>query len=461
MSTLEERLREEMARSVAGVRPAPDPFGRLLRRRRRGHWRWGGAGIGAVVVAALLGTQALTASSPNPAPSPTPTHTTSGFRPTRPLSVWTRQMIAAPTRGDLAGDTALVEQLTTALDGARTQLRIRAEFDRVKVLYLARFGGDWVYGAAFYNTEEAVFSGASGPAGSSVGDLVTNRRVISGGDLSEFMAIGLPDGYSVAFAPPGCGLEAAESSTVRPDGTVEHTWASHGDFTVLPTSDHLWRVTCAGTVREFAYRSFADPRHTVAPPPVERGTADAQTAAAALSYCPRVPGLEVRSWRVLWGGTPPGERRPSVVMLGMLDGGLNGGAAEVCALTGTGDPILVSYVHGEPPPAKIKDFPTARLTTALAASDALVVVRLPHDEDVALSDRLLVVAPPGANRLEVSGHGRLTLTDGVGVVEAPVPASLSIEALDASGAVVARTTVAEPTGADRFTVGEPSLHDWG
>ncbi|MER7282901.1 hypothetical protein ABT369_51595 [Dactylosporangium sp. NPDC000244] len=460
MSTLEERLREEMARSVAGVRPAPDPYGRLLRRRRRGHWRWGGAGIGAVVVAALLGTQALTASSPNPAPSPTPTHATSGFRPTRPLSVWTRQMIAAPTRGDLAGDTDLVEQLGTALDDARTRLRIPAGFDRVKVLYLARAGDEWAWGAAFYNSDEALFHAASGPAGEPVRELVTRSRVISGGDLSEFMAVGLPGDYSVAFAPPGCDLEVAESSTVRPGGTVEHTWASHGGFTVLPASGHLWRVTCAGTVRAFAYRTFADPRHPVTPPPpVERGTADAETTAAALTSCPRVPGLEVRSWRVLWGGTPPGERRPTVVMLGML-GGLNEGAAEVCAVTGTGDPILVGYVHGEPPPAKIKDFPTARMTTALAASDALVVVRLPHDEDVALSDRLLVVAPPGATRLQVGGRDRLTLTGGVGVVEAPVPASLSIEAQDASGAVVARATVAEPVGAQWFTVGEPTFWNW-
>ncbi|WP_426505343.1 hypothetical protein ACPPVO_46955 [Dactylosporangium sp. McL0621] len=457
MSTLQERLREEMARSVAGVRAAPDPYGRLLRRSRRRTWRWGASGIGAVVVAALLGTQGLTATSPAPAPAPAPSY----FKPSVGLNDWTRGIIAEPTRSRV--EPGVAEGLRTALDGARGTWRVDPALDRVKVLLVAdtldrpdprarRF-----FGAVFYNAEQAEFVSAWAPVDAPLADLASGRYGRTIGDLSPFTEFGPPDDdNSTVLVPAGCEAKTAVTTTVRPDGTLEHSWAFEAQWKPISGANHLWQVICDGVVRQQSFRNLGARARATSAPPAERGAANDRTARDLLSSCPTVPGLEVGAWRVLWGGTPPGERRPTVVVLGTL----YGDAAEVCAATGTGDLLNVSEVHGEPLPAKLRN--TARVTTAVAASDRLVVVRLPHEDRGQLSDRLLVVAPPGATRLQVTG-GRdalVTLTDGVGVVDAPVPATLSIAALDASGATLVTTGVAEPAGVERFIVGEPLIDDW-
>ncbi|WP_433615798.1 hypothetical protein ACQP2P_12760 [Dactylosporangium sp. CA-139114] len=456
MSTLEERLREEMARSVAGVRPAPDPFGRLLRRRRRGLRRWAGAGIGAVVVATLLGTQALTASGPSPAPAPAPSY----FTPAVGLDRWSRQVIDAPTRGNLAGERGLVEALRTALDGARARWAVDPALDRVKVLFLALDDdGERSFGAAYYNDERAMYVGAWAPAEGPIADLVSARYGGRAGDVSPFMWVGRHDRLSGVIAPPGCEVQYSTTTTVHADGTLVHSWTrGGGEWTANPSSNLVWQVTCDGVVRVHVSQYVTPPPPRPSLPPAERGSADPKTAEQTVSWCGSVPGLEVRSTRVLWGGTPAGEGRPSVVALGVLDGG----AVEVCAATGTGDAIEIGAVSGEPPSARLGRNGLARLTKAFAASDRLVVVRLPHEQRLQLGDRLLVIAPPDATRLRVTGarDPLVTLTGGVGVIDAPLPATLTVDALDASGATVAATRFAEPRGFERFSQGEQYVWNW-
>jgi hypothetical protein len=55
---------------------------------------------------------------------------------------------------------------------------------------------------------------------------------------------------------------------------------------------------------------------------------------------------------------------------------------------------------------------------------------------------------------------RVTLTGGVGVIVAPVPATLNITAVDASGRPLTTTQVAEPRDADQFIAGQPLLRNW-
>ncbi|WP_432991065.1 hypothetical protein [Dactylosporangium sp. CA-233914] len=455
MSTLEERLREEMGRSVAAVRPAPDPYARLLRRRRRRGWRWGGAGVVAAVVAGLLGAQTLALTNgPSPAPNPQPTLT--GQR--APLNQWTRKILAGPVRGEAAADPATLKALESALEQGRGFWQIGPELDRAKVLFIADIDGERNFGAAYYNDTELVYLYSAAPLGTSATDLVEARYGGQTGGLDPFTVFGKMGRYSISLAPPGCTVESAATSTVRGDGVLEHTWTGVGDFAVLPAAVRLWRVTCDGIVRHVELTDMVGGGRQADVPAAERGSADPASAREAVASCPTLPGLDVRSWRVLWGGTPPGDDRPVVVALGMLDGG----AAQVCAVTGTGQSMLVDTAHGVETPANSPQSPPARMTTAAAPSDALVTVRLPARDRVELSDRMLVIAPPGATELRVTG-GRATrvpLTGGVGVIEAPVPAVLSIQAVDAGGKTLATAQPAEAQDVERSVAGQALVNRW-
>ncbi|MEV8517874.1 hypothetical protein [Dactylosporangium sp. NPDC051484] len=457
MSTLQERLREEMARSVAAVRPAPDPLGRLLRRQRRRAWRWGATALGALAAAAALGAQTLVAPA-GPAPKPTPEHRImSGHMLDEPLTEWTRRIIDAPTRGNAADEPGLTDALAAGVVRNAWSWNARPGLDRVKVLFVADQGGERMFGAALYNDQRALYVGSFGPAGVSVEDLVGARYGASGGALSPF-SVHVGSGTSaIGLAPPGCTAEWAATTRVGTDGTLEHTWTGGGDFVTGAPREQLWRVTCDGVVREVQYHDVPGaPGKKGSPPPAEPGHADPEIAKEVLWAWPKVPGLDVRSRRILWGGTPPGERRPVVVGLGEL----GDGSVQVCAVTGTGGSILVDRVHGEPP-SGARGFPTARLTTAVAPSDAIVAVRLPADERIELSERLLVIAPPGATELRVAGGEaeHVALAGGVAVLVAPVPATLGIEALDATGRTLATLKVAEPH-TDRFLAGQGLVRNW-
>ena len=104
----------------------------------------------------------------------------------------------------------------------------------------------------------------------------------------------------------------------------------------------------------------------------------------------------------------------------------------------------------------------APVTTAVAASDKLVAVRLPTAEPkVLLSNRILVIAPRAAVELKVTGTAPQTvrLVDGVGVVSGPVPADLTIRAVDNQGRTLAELRFTEPD-ADGLLFGEPLLQRW-
>ncbi|WP_238012944.1 hypothetical protein KZZ52_22800 [Dactylosporangium sp. AC04546] len=448
MSGLEERLREEMVRSVAGVRPAPDPLGRLLRRRRARARRWGGSALGAAVVAAALGAQALAGTGgPTPQPAPT-TAVDEQPSPDGPLTDWTRRVLDAPVRGAAAAEPGVVDELTAGLLANRAGSRVDPALDRVKVLFVVDVDGRRLYGAAFHNDTRALFVTADGPASASGAALAGLR--FGEGPLGPFTLID-----SVAMAPPGCVAQPSATTHVGPGGTLEHTWATGGEFLVLPGTVAWWRVTCDGTVREIAY--VAPPAGTSAVAPVERGEDLPDVAGELLGRWPNLPGLGVQRYRILWGGTPEGEDRPVVVGLGELAGG----SAVVCAVAGTGEPLLIWDVRrkAQHPPRAL---PAARMATAVAASDAIVTVRLPDEATLGYSDRLLVIAPPTATQLRVTGAtvGTVPLTGGVGIVTAPAPATLTIEALDADGRTLATQSVAEPR-AERFLAGQGLVNEWG
>ncbi|GGM55593.1 hypothetical protein ACFFX1_08140 [Dactylosporangium sucinum] len=453
MNGLEERLRDEMARSVAGVRPAPDPLGRLLRRRRSRARRWGLSALGAVLVAAVLGAQPLAGTGdPSPQPAPTIALDEQPYLD-EPLTDWTRRLLDAPARGAVAA--GVVDGLTQELLAARNGWHVKPGLDRVKVLFVAEVAGHRTFGAVFHDGVRAQYVASAGPADATLTDLADGRYGAEYGGLSPLVLSGNARDYTIAVVPPGCVAEPSARTAVGADGTLEHTWGAGGEFVTLPAVAVWWRVTCGGTVREVTYRTVVPGRSPVTDaPPAERGQDLPDISAKLLRQWPDLPGLDVRQHRILWGGTPPGERRPVVVALGEL----GDGSVQVCAVAGTGNAMLVTDVHGQALQQPPKDFPEARMTTAVAASDAIVTVRLPDDATLGYSDRLLVIAPPDAARLRVNGQ-TVPLTDGVGVLTVPAPATLTIEALDAAGRTLATRAVAEPH-ADRFLAGQAVIRDW-
>jgi hypothetical protein len=478
VTEVEDRLRAELIRSAEVMRPAQDPMRRLLvRRRRRVQWRWTGALATAVVLALTGGALATTGEpTPNPQPTAPPVDPAKDVFSAPITSQWARELLAAPTRGNLAGDTALVDELTRQLTGKQRFWSVDPALDQVKVLLLADVAGARMYVMAYYNDTHAASVSSGGPAGSSTASLAGGEFGGGVGDLRPFSAstggaqlTGKPAySYVWALAPPGCEIATSSQARFEAGGTVARTWVDQGDHLVRPGSDLTmwWRFTCGGVVRDVEQGSsdLATPAAFTGPAVTERGHADPALVTQALAEWRSLPGLPVSRHRVLWGGTPPGTTEPTVVVVGSSPGD---GGVQVCALTGTDEhPVFASVVANGPLDysggGALSGGPRAGVTTAVAASSDLVVVRLPDPANpFVLSDRLLVIAPPGATKLHLTGSGTPTvpLVDGVAVITAKVPAVLTVRATDAAGATLAQLKVAEPD-ADGLIFGQPLLRRW-
>src|SRR5215218_10676599 len=107
MSELE--LRNAFRELAGGVKPAPEPYARLMARsRRRRLSRWV-TGFTAAVAAAVLAPVALNAAN-DLSPDLGPIDNSVLL-----ITPWTRQLIDAPPRGALAKDANLLHELEKAL----------------------------------------------------------------------------------------------------------------------------------------------------------------------------------------------------------------------------------------------------------------------------------------------------------------------------------------------------------
>jgi hypothetical protein len=463
MNGLEERLRSELARSTSWVLPAPDPMDRLLRRRRRRQWRRRvGVAMVAAVAVALTGGTLATVGSPRPSPAPAPTN--NARLPDVPGTTITpliRQLIESPTRGNLAGNAALVADLTEKLRGNRSHWLVAAALTRVKVLLLADVEIARVYSVAYYDDDRAVFVDGSGFTDTSVADLAGGEYGGSTGPATPFPVgnsgvepTGKPSySYQTALAPAGCTIATASSFRLSA-GQAVALWTDVGaDYLVREGNQDLpwWRFSCGGTVQKVQRGNLQGSPPKQAPTVTERGRADPAAVQDAFHNWQTLPGVSITKYRALWGGTPPGGTRSVVVVAGATDGGV-----EVCAVTtGTGAGTALSSTVAGRSPDDGSDSTMAGVggvSTGVAASTDLVVVRLPDDQHPSLlSDRLLILAPPGTIEATVTGSVTRTvpLKDGVGVVTAPAPADIQVHA----GGATAR--VAEPSGAAALVFGLP------
>ncbi len=475
MTDVEARLRAELIRSADIMRPAQDPMRSLLaRRRRRLRWRWSGL-LAAVVALALTGGTLATTGGPAPDVHPTapPVDPRKEMFSVPITSQYTRDLLAAPTRGNLATDTALVADLTRQLTGKQRHWSVDPALDRVKVLLLADVAGARMYVMSYYNDTHAMYVSSGGPPGSSPTDLAGGEF---GGQVEGLRPFSVASGgaqltgkpaysYVMALAPPGCQIATSREARFEPGGAVARTWVDQGDHVVRTGSDlnMWWRFTCGGVVRavELGSSASATPATVAGPAVTERGQADPALVTRALSEWRSLPGLPVTRHRALWGGTPPGATNPTVVIVGESPGG----GVQICALTGTTEhPALTSAIAqgpldaGGPPVTEA----VAAVTTGVSASADLVVVRLPDAANpYVLSDRLLVIAPPGATRLQLTGSTTpaVPLVDGVAVVTAKAPAVLTVRATDAGGTTLAQLRLSEPD-ADGLMFGQALLQRW-
>lgn len=401
--------------------------------------------------------------------------------------------LEGPTRGNLAGDRAAVEEFTTAMahefDGA-----VDPAQDRTKLLVLADVAGARVAVAARYNDDYASIllsrtplaprrDGPDGPGslGGMAGGLTPFFHYAGGVHQSQTVVDHVA---TVVLAPAGCTVESSDQVTIADDGTAFRGWTLHGDHLIEEGERNRstwWRVTCDGQVRYEGSPTLAWGPGKDTPDPVTpaRGGAEPVLVGAALDeWRNSTRHLGGTAPSVLWAG-PSGEGRSTVVVAGPgRDGRLL-----VTALTGPPPdfagpgldkdvrpiwPVAGVYYAGhepytgEPPPDTTGSTMVipATLGTATAASADLVAVRLPADQPVpVLGDRILVVAPPSATELRYDGK-TVRLTDGVGVLTLPAPVGdVTLTAVDATGAVVATARYGEPDADGQF-FGQRVIDDW-
>jgi hypothetical protein len=458
MIDIEERVREAFARTAAPVVPAPNPMGRLLiRHRRRGLRRLMTI---AVTVFVALGSGGVLVAGGAGRPQP---DTLDGYIVGDEIrSEWTRRLIASPTRGNLAADSALVAEVTAAFrDGwYGRSANVSPELGRIDILLLHQFDQQREAVAVFHNDTHAVLVSVLAPTDATPDALVNASSSSSTSGAEPFVILDqAPAAGVLALAPAGCEIAVSASADVDPAGVPGRQWEPVGDWIVRlgGSTQDWWQVTCAGQVH---YRQPVSGYPQVEPDPAAtdrplRGTAD-----------PGMVRRAVAAWRssgnglgsppaVVWGGVPAGQAQPVVVVAG----GAPGGGSAVLALTGDGS--FPNFADGpasrliQGPPDNEVD---TSITTGTGRSTGLLAVRLP-DPRGAVSDRLLVIAPPDADAIRLAGADPVPLIDGVAVITRPRPLDTQVEAIR-SGAVVDTMRLVEPTATGVLRFGIELIHRW-
>lgn len=423
------------------ARPAPDAYGRVVRRYRRQRRR-----KQAVVLMAVTGLiAALVVAVPG-----------GGAPPVQHLDAqvtWVHRLVDSPVRGAVAtGDPAYVRVLADTIAERQNDGEYAAKFQvrDARVLYVDDIGDQRIAFAALELDEPdpvtgtrygaAWFEGRRGvdPDRLADRDAVSNTAVGLTPFVSNQVVGGGENGMPlVALAPAECVVSAA-------------AWPALIEWQPEPTGSYLvrtalrsewWRVTCAGTIREEVPAPAASDV-SAAPYPDDqlqgaRGTPDHQLARQKLAAMRGMEGYALSSLpRLLWGGRitwPEDPRVPGtsaagrtvVVAAPLIRGGWAGSVSLTLDDPGDDGPQnweFQAYFGRDP-----------------TRPDAITAVRL------AESSTVLVIVPDAAVRVRAV-HG------GVAVAQAPVvdaaalvtgmdPETATFEALDGAGRVVGTTAL--------------------
>jgi len=154
-----EELRTGFDRLAATVTSDADPYEAVLRRarrRRRGLLRGFGVALAVAVTTALAAPAVLTAGRPDVPPPTAP----APFEGKPVTSQWTWRLINSPTRGNLAGDRALIQDLVKEFGktgGMANGLDlVGASPPHIKVLFAHDFSGSRFVAVAYYSASAAM-----------------------------------------------------------------------------------------------------------------------------------------------------------------------------------------------------------------------------------------------------------------------------------------------------------------
>ncbi len=465
-----DEIRQEFARLAEPVVPGPDPYQRLLSRVRRRRQRrmavTGVAGLAAVALALpVVGAaerQGITgvASSPPAA---------GAYQPASPIDEpMVRQLLDSPTRGNLAGDEALIAEIERQYRAARAELLVDPMLDEVKVLLAHDAPGARTVVVAFLDDAHALLRRASGQAGASVPELLRQTGTPDEpAPLEPYVFLGRQSSVkgrhvadlAVGLAPAGCLVETSADGRIQPDGSVARSWQEVGtDGFVLREAGRLaerWRFTCHGVVR------YAGPAGgglgvispTEAAPPVStasaRGSVDATLAATAvrdLQGLLDLHGLAGPAPQVIWGGRLPD----------WVPSGSSAVLVKSCSTDG-GCAALLKTEAGSPPQQPESGSP-AGYQTATGSPD-LVVVQTPGE-----TGGVLVVGPEAAARVELLDGKERTIASGqldtgAGTVRVDPRQVVKVKVFDTDGRLL-RTAATPSLDADFSQLGEPTVWAW-
>lgn len=394
-----DELRAGFSRLAEHTRPEADPYARLVARRRK-RFRLRLTGLAAALLAAVMSAPlALQAgSAPPPAPIPTPTPIPTPFDPFQYL--WLKRLIESPTRGELAGNAALIGELERAFIAKRGEDLVPAGLDRTRILFAHDISGVRHVLVSHHSDMGAYFVLRRADAAAGIGELMNSgpsQYHASDPFFVELTSTGDTTATAFGLAPAGCVIST-------PDGPV-----ATGDYVVrLAAPDgEVWRVTCEGNEKEA--RSLV-------------GTSRLKLKPDKLDAYKRFTG---RDGAVRWNrdGTtviaPKAGTGPAIVVLGdNKDGELAldppDGAPRPTLTVGTVLPSLIG-------------------TGKAYASGDIVAVRMPERQGGggAVGNRLLVLGPSGSQAEAIAGNGAtistVRLADGMGYLVVDIGAAKRIK----------------------------------
>ncbi|GIJ09668.1 hypothetical protein ACFFMR_03240 [Micromonospora andamanensis] len=451
-----DEIRQALARLAEPVVPQPDPYQRLLRRvRRRRRRQTAVTGVAALVLAAVtippVGLVGLLRSDE-------PTLATAAYQPASPIDdPMVRRLLDSPTRGNLAGDTALVATIEREYRAARAELLVDPSLDEVRVLFAHDAPGARVVMVAYLDDSHALIRHGSGPEGASVPELldktgtpdepqeltpylIFGRHSPVDGDHSADLAVGL--------APAGCQVETSHDGRLQPDGSVIRSWQPVGTdgYMVRATGEPAgrWQFTCDGIVR-------------YAGPGAQIGVRTNVPLSPALR--PDLSAAAVRDLRDMLDGGGLTSSTPQVLWTGRLPTKLPDPPAAVLVRSCSTDDGCAALLKAD---ARVLAGPeSAVLTfdrTGIGSSD-LVAVPLP-----AGTTGVLVAGPTSAARAElVDARGSTltdgTLTNGIGIFEIDHRKVAKVRILDSADQPL--LTAATPhLATDRYEFAEPTVWAW-
>ncbi|MEV4711219.1 hypothetical protein [Micromonospora sp. NPDC049374] len=450
-----DEIRQALARLAEPVVPQPDPYQRLLGRvRRRRRRQTAVTGVAALVLAAVVippvGFVSLLRTDES-------TLAAAAYQPASPIGdPMVRRLLDSPTRGSLAGDTALIATIEREYRAARADLLVDPSLDDVRVLFAHDVPGARVVVVAYLNDSHALLRHASGPQGASVPELLDRTGTPDEPqELTPYLFIGrhsLADGdhtadLAVGLAPAGCQVETSHDGRLQPSGSVVRSWQPVGTdgFVVQAADDPAgrWQFSCDSVVR------YAGPAVRIG---LRRNLTitDAQstdlgsTAVRELRAALDGEGLTGSAPEVLWTGRLPTwvPNAPAAVLVRSCSA--DGGCA---ALLKADARALASSDQAVPPDR-----------TGIGSA-VLVAVPLPGE-----TAGVLVAGPESAKRAELIDARGSTLaegplTDGIGVFEIDHRKVAGVKVFDSADQLLLSTATPHLV-ADSNQIAEPTIWAW-